>query len=220
VQAEHNSLRRDYLDQIRAGDRGAALELALTPLRDGTLALAPFYDDVLTPVAAKVGDLWHIGAISVAEEHFATAVHREAQQRARDLFEAAEPNGRVAVLACAPEEQHELGLQMAANVLRLAGYAVEMLGARVPARDLALFVGQRRPDVVLVSCTTPITIPGLIDAVRQVRACGVPVLVGGRAVRDYPAVAVAAEADAACPALADLVATVDELLTASAHPSR
>jgi methanogenic corrinoid protein MtbC1 len=213
VPVERAALRRDYLDQIRAGDRGAALELALAPLREGELGLAPFYDDVLTPVAAQVGDLWHIGAISVADEHFATTVHREAQQQARDLFDAAEPNGRVAVLACAPEEQHELGLQMAANVLRLAGYAVELLGARMPARDLARFVEQRTPDVVLLSCTTPITITGLIDAVRQVRALGVPTLVGGRAVRDYPAIAVAAEADATCAALADLVGVVDALVS-------
>jgi len=45
------------------------------------------------------------------------------------------------------------------------------------------------------------------------RALGVPALVGGRAVRHYPAVAVAAEADATCDTLSDVVACVDALLS-------
>jgi methanogenic corrinoid protein MtbC1 len=197
---------------VRRGNRDDALALVLEPVASGSLGLAEFYDLVIGPVAARVGDLWHAGAISVADEHRATAVNREARRRARRLFEPEPPNGRRVVLACAPEEQHALGLAMAGDVLELAGYETEVLGARTPARDLASFAEQVAADAVAVSCSSPITITGLIEAVTLVHALGVPVVVGGRAVRDYPAIARAARADAVCTDTTGVVEVVEGLL--------
>ncbi len=211
--ADLTTIRGDYLEQIRQGDRDEALSLVTGPVERGEIDLATFYDEVLGPVAARVGDLWHAGAMTVAEEHYATAINRDARLRARGFFEPAQRNGRRVLLACAPEEQHDLGLQMAADLLELAGYEASMLGMRTPARDLASFAEQIKADAVVLSCSTPLTITGLIDAVRLCHLRGIRVVVGGRAVRDYPAVARAAEADAICTVTSEIVATLEALLS-------
>ena len=211
--ADLSRLRGDYLELVRTGSREEALTLVLEPLAQGDIDLASFYDDVLGPVAARVGDLWHAGAMTVAEEHYATATNREARVRARALFRPAEPRGARLLLACAPEEQHDLGLQMAGDVLELAGYETTVLGMRTPARDLASYAGAIDPSAVVVSCSTPITVTGLIESVQLCRERGFPVVVGGSAVRDYPAVARAAGADATCSRTADVVGTLEALLS-------
>jgi methanogenic corrinoid protein MtbC1 len=211
--ADLGSLRGDYLEEIRAGRRDRALELVVGPVERDEIDLATFYDEVLGPVAARVGDLWHAGQMSVAEEHLATTVNRAARLRAVAHFRARPSNGRSLLLACAPDEHHELGLLMAADVLELAGYSTTVLGARTPARDLAAMAAALAVDAAIVSCSSPLTITGLMESVERVHAHGIRVLVGGRAVRDYPAVAEAAGADAACVATADVVAAVDALLS-------
>jgi methanogenic corrinoid protein MtbC1 len=213
VASDLGSIRGAYLDEIRAGRRDRALDLVVGPVERDEIDLPTFYDEVLGPVAAKVGDLWHAGTMSVAEEHLATTVNRAARLRAVAHFQPARPNGRHLLLACAPEEQHELGLLMAADVLELAGYSATVLGARTPARDLAAMALALEVDAVVVSCSSPLTITGLLESVQQVHAHGIRVLVGGRAVRDYPAVAIAAGADATCVATGDVVDAVDALLS-------
>jgi hypothetical protein len=68
-------------------------------------------------------------------------------------------------------------------------------------------------DAVVVSCSSPLTVTGLMESVGKVHAQGVKVLVGGRAVRDYPAVARAAGADATCVDTRGVVRAVGELLS-------
>lgn len=207
------TIRGDYLERVRQGDREQALALVTGPVERGELDLASFYDQVLGPVASRVGDLWHAGAMTVAEEHYATGINREARLLARNFFEPAPRNGRRVLLACAPEEQHDLGLHMVSDVLELAGYEASMLGMRTPAPDLASFAGQIAADAAVVSCSTPLTVTGLIHAVQLCHARGIRVVVGGSAVRDYPAVARAAAADAICTVTGEIVATVDALLS-------
>jgi methanogenic corrinoid protein MtbC1 len=213
VAPDLGSIRGAYLEEIRSGRRERALDVVAGPVERGEIDLATFYDEVLGPVAAKVGDLWHAGLMSVAEEHLATTVNRAARLRAVAHFDPEPPNGKRLLLACAPEEQHELGLLMASDVLELAGYATTVLGARTPARDLAAMAEALEIDAVVVSCSSPLTITGLMESVEKVHGHGIRVLVGGRAVRDYPAVAIAAGADATCVATADVVAAVDALLS-------
>ena len=57
-------------------------------------------------------------------------------------------------MLAAPEgELHVVALRMIGNLLRDSGYDVMMLGADVPARDLAVTAGRHQPDVLCLSAT-------------------------------------------------------------------
>lgn len=114
-------------------------------------ALPPLkaFEGVLAPILREVGQRWHAGELTVAQEHLVTQVVRA---RLVSLLHAAPDGGRRhAVLACFPDEEHEVGLLGVALRLRHAGLRVTLLGQRVPAADLGQAVAQLRPELVGLS---------------------------------------------------------------------
>jgi methanogenic corrinoid protein MtbC1 len=89
--------------------------------------------EVLAPALIEVGVRWEAGDVSVAQEHLATSTVRAAMQRL--LADARADVRGVAVLACAPGEQHEIGLLMLAVLLRADGWQVAYLAADTPVLD-------------------------------------------------------------------------------------
>jgi DNA-binding transcriptional MerR regulator len=133
-------------------------------------------EEILTPLLQTVGDRWERGELSVAEEHF---VSETVRSRLGHLLADAGGGVRgVAVLACAPGEQHELGLMMVAIALRRDGWKVFYLGADTPVADAAALARRESAHVLGISATTvPLADVPHVD--------GVPVIVGGRAAGDY-----------------------------------
>lgn len=104
--------------------------------------------DVIGPTLADLGEEWSAGRITVATEHLASAFLRQRLI----LWQAAGPSVhpiRPVVLACAPEEWHEISLLMLGVLLRRRRWPVAYLGQAVPLPDLAKFVRDIRPPVVI-----------------------------------------------------------------------
>ncbi|RKH12511.1 MerR family transcriptional regulator [Corallococcus sp. CA053C] len=144
-------------------------------------------EDVLVPVQREVGERWHAGALSVAQEHLVTQVVRE---RLVSLLHGA-PEGvrKHAVLACFPEEEHELGLLGAALRLRYSGVRVTLLGQRVPTEGLGETVARARPDVVGLSAVTNRGATVFEDVLQRIKMAlpkGLTVWVGGPAAQAHP----------------------------------
>jgi methanogenic corrinoid protein MtbC1 len=59
------------------------------------------------------------------------------------------------VLACAPDEQHDIALLAFGVVLNRHGWRVGFLGASTPVDDLIQLAGATHPDLVVVSATRP-----------------------------------------------------------------
>ncbi|RKH44271.1 MerR family transcriptional regulator [Corallococcus llansteffanensis] len=145
------------------------------------------FEDVLVPLQREVGERWHAGALSVAQEHLVTQVVRE---RLVSLLHGAPDGGRRhAVLACFPEEEHELGLLGAALRLRYSGVRVTLLGQRVPPEGLGEMVARARPDVVGLSAVTNRGAPAFEDVLQRIKGAlpkGLPLWVGGPAAQAHP----------------------------------
>lgn len=136
--------------------------------------------EVLTPVLVEIGERWARGELAVGIEHFASGLVR------RRLFSllAAQPELGVAptvVLACVPEEHHEVGLLMLALFLRWTGLHIVNLGADVPTADLIRCVQHTGADAVCLSAIHAAAIAALPGVVRALRGAGVtvPVFAGG-----------------------------------------
>jgi MerR family transcriptional regulator, light-induced transcriptional regulator len=173
-----------FLAAVAAGDRRRAMA-AVDGGRQGGLDMRTLYLGVLQPALREVGRRWETGAMTVAQEHLATAITQTAMSRlAGEHFRDTE-GGPVLIAACVGAERHALGLRMVCDLLELEGWTSLYLGPTVPAGDLARMVAERRPQAVALSVSLPPHLLGARTAIGDIRALGPPqpvVLVGGRAV--------------------------------------
>jgi MerR family transcriptional regulator, light-induced transcriptional regulator len=139
---------RSALD--RFDDAGA--QVALDGLF-GALSYETVAREVILPYLRELGDRWERGEASVAQEHFASIVIRGrllALARGWDRG-----NGPRALLACAPGEQHELGLIVFGLALRQHGWGITYLGADTPIDTLAAAAEQLQPKLVVLVALDP-----------------------------------------------------------------
>ncbi len=204
-------LRESYAEAVLAGDEPAAMRTASEAVGED-IPETMLYDAIIAPAMRKVGERWATGEISIAEEHLATQITTRiiARQREASRVAADRPNHRI-VLCGLEKERHTIGLEMAASVLRHAGYDVRMLGADVPIETLTRAVERYQPDIVGFSVTIADTAIVLPAAIYEVRAADptVGIIIGGLAA------SLRMEATAAttiCANVADVVDVADQLV--------
>ncbi|MFK7926786.1 MAG: B12-binding domain-containing protein [Myxococcota bacterium] len=112
-------------------------------------------DSVLMPVLREVGDGWHRGEISIAQEHFTSAFVREQLITMLNRLESGPVGGPVVVCAGYPGEAHEIGLLSIAVKLAMRGWRVAYLGADLPIEELAGVLNARGASLICQSVFTP-----------------------------------------------------------------
>ena len=140
------------------------------------LALDVVVGSLLLPVLAEIGERWSDGRISIGQEHFASEL-----VRGRLLGVARGWGGemaRLAVLACPPGEQHDIGLIAFGLALRRRGWRIAYLGANTPIATIGDTADQLQSQAVVVAAVDE---GPLRDAGPELRelAGRHPVLLGG-----------------------------------------
>jgi methanogenic corrinoid protein MtbC1 len=111
------------------------------------------FERVASPVLAEIGNRWHEGSASVAQEHFATNfIRARLDLLSRQVNPL--PGAPTVLLACVEGEKHELALLMIAVLLRFQGLRPIYLGQDVPTQDLLRTVEDSQPEVVALHATT------------------------------------------------------------------
>jgi DNA-binding transcriptional MerR regulator/methylmalonyl-CoA mutase cobalamin-binding subunit len=141
--------------------------------------------ELMQGTLVETGDLWHDGKISVATEHFVSSY---LHGRLRILLSISGNNhaGATVIVACAPQEQHELGALILAVMLRRSGYRVFYLGANTPLVDLAQMAKGVRAAAVMLSASTQESLDMLLHQREVVRDMAPVVAFGGAAVDQQP----------------------------------
>ena len=138
---------------------------------------------VIGPAMASIGDAWEHNLISVATEHLATNYLR---QRLLMWMVSGPPTIAMQpiILACAPDDWHEGSLLMLGALLRRQRLPVAYLGQAVPLPDLASFVRDIKPSLIVVVAMTEKSAGSLVDwpqHMPEIAAKGTPPLCyGGR----------------------------------------
>ncbi|HYO17424.1 MAG TPA: MerR family transcriptional regulator [Dermatophilaceae bacterium] len=109
--------------------------------------------EVVLPYLHALGDRWESGEVSIAQEHFASNVVRGRLASLARGWGYGE--GPQVLLACPPDEQHELALLVFGIVLSRKGWRVGYLGANTPMLDTIEVAAQTRPSLVVLAATTP-----------------------------------------------------------------
>jgi excisionase family DNA binding protein len=127
---------------------------ALVGLRREGHTVGRIADAVLCPALRRVGDLWHAGELSVAEEHVATRAALSAVQTLREsLSIVRRADGRSAVCCGVEDDFHELPVSLAVLTLEGLGWGVFNLGTSTPFYALAEAVGRFNPRLICVAST-------------------------------------------------------------------
>jgi methanogenic corrinoid protein MtbC1 len=179
-------IQREYADALLAGDPPAA-ETAIREAIEAGLGESSIYDRVIRPALQMVGDLWADGHISVAQEHLATSITMRVLVLQREVFRLArQRSSHRVLLAAAQGELHVVGLEMAASLLRNAGYEVRLFGADLPVAEIAAAVDMHKPVAIgftTATITSAVNLPSAFEAARG-RDPDIGILVGGRAADD------------------------------------
>ena len=164
---------REALDRF---DESAA-EQALQQLL-GEYATLAVIRDVIMPYLHEVGERWAAAHMTVAQEHFASNfLHSRLLALARGWDKGLGPH---ALLACAPQELHTLGLICFGIGLHSHGWKITYLGQLTPVEMVADVASRLRPDLITVTAS----VTGALDApVAQLAELGKrwPLAIGGPA---------------------------------------
>jgi excisionase family DNA binding protein len=204
--AQHTHRLRD---RLLSGDEAGAWQVIERALVGG--AEPPdLYVRVLAPALHEVGDGWADGALTIEDEHRATAVALRVIGRLGPRFTRPGRRRGTVVLGAAPGDSHAIPVAMLADVLRGERYEVIDLGGSTPIESF-VSAASTVDNLIAVGLSAS-TVEGVTASASAIDALhaeieDVPVLLGGPAVPDERT-ARSAGADAWAP---DAIRAIDVL---------
>ena len=159
------------------GDADAVRAL-VTPRVDSLAKQAAFFDRVVGEALREIGFRWERGELGVDQEHKASHMIAEALDRLRP---AGQIGGRLAILACPPDEWHDLPLRLVRLVLEWSGWRTELLGASLPWKFVRAAVDRSNPALVALGARSSeaFLYNDFSQLVEHCNARGTQVAVGG-----------------------------------------
>jgi len=174
--------RRRIIDTVERYDFDGLTDVTRKLLYLGS-AVAIF-EHIIAPAMREIGQRWHAGTLTVAQEHMASEAIGQLVHQLLPLVQPTDTD-RVALLACMGEDTHSLPLYGVGFRLAQWGYRSMVLGARTPPEAIAATRLHTEPMLIGLSVTVA---PGEMTARRLAQAYAeaagpVPWVVGGRGAR-------------------------------------
>lgn len=154
-------------------------------------SVASIYLDIIQPTLVKVGLLWQNGRISVAKEHYITAlIQQMIGQMYPYVFTRTHASELSMTAVCAGNELHEIGMRMVADFFEMDGWDTKFLGSNIPSSEILNTLINAPSDVLAISATTSQhldEVARLISLVRKEASIALTrIIVGGKVFNDTP----------------------------------
>ena len=178
--------RELFLAAILGGQRQAAVNIVQEALRAGH-SQVDIYVEIFTAALRRIGELWELNHISVAQEHMATSVTQYVIAIIYpQMAPAAACRGSMVVTGVAGEF-HQIGANLLADAMEAHGWTVRFLGTNLPPSSVLSIVEECSADVLCVSTTIVANLPSVVELVRTIRGKmgerAPKILLGGAAYR-------------------------------------
>jgi DNA-binding transcriptional MerR regulator len=161
--ASPSSARDELAEALDSYDEPRAQ--ALFDRQLAVMTVDALLSDVVMPYLRDLGDRWQRGEVTVAQEHFAAAVLRgRLLGLARGWGLGVGP---LAVLACLPGEQHDLGLIAFGLALRARGWRIVHLGPDAPLETVEDACRRLEPGLVVLHAVTRERVEPVAAAIRD-----------------------------------------------------
>ncbi len=141
-----DSMQAELIESLLRFDNPASEEVLDRAI--STLSLDAFVGDLVLPVLRRIGELWSLDQVTIAQEHFASNVLRG---RLMGLARGwGSGDGSLALLACPPGEHHDFGLIGFGLALRERGWRITFLGSDTPIESIKTCAEETGPDVIVI----------------------------------------------------------------------
>ena len=104
---------------------------------------------VALPLLQEVGEAWHAGTLSIAQEHMTSALLRNLIGALVPVYRRASAAGRI-LFATPSGEKHEFGILLAAMLAVGGGLDSVYLGIDLPAEEIVLAAQKTAPQAVVL----------------------------------------------------------------------
>jgi DNA-binding transcriptional MerR regulator/methylmalonyl-CoA mutase cobalamin-binding subunit len=104
---------------------------------------------VAQPLLQRVGEAWHEGKLSVAQEHMTSALLRNLLGALIPLYRRTTPAGKL-LFATPSGEHHEFGILLSAMLAVGGGLGIVYLGANLPAEEIVVAAQKTAPQAVVL----------------------------------------------------------------------
>jgi MerR family transcriptional regulator, light-induced transcriptional regulator len=112
-----------------------------------------FVHEAALPLMRTIGERWHDGKCSIAQEHMLTNLLSALTISMVRAYSPSNPPARV-LLATPRDERHAFPILAAAMLTAVGGLGVIYLGTDLPAADIVLAARRTESDVVLLSLSS------------------------------------------------------------------
>lgn len=183
-QALLEELRAELFEALCNADREKAVKIAAK--YQSLFNLVDFYDDLMTPVLYRVGDLWAQHSLSVATEHVCS---NTAIGLVEAVNESNSGKGKMSsyttIVICSPEgELHQIASKIIESLLLQKGFNIHNMSPSAPSGSISSYIESTKPALVMVSVTLSENLKAAIRLLNTIRAkSNVPVFMGGAAIK-------------------------------------
>ena len=141
---------------------------------------------IIEPTMKEIGDRWMRTQMTVWQEHLASNVIQQKLFAVLQSQPALPSSAPLMAAACAPSEEHQLGLVIYALLARRQGWRVAYLGQGTPLEDMVDLARTSKPNAIGVSVTTVVGLAGLIPWLDAANRPNAPLVFGGRMLNSLP----------------------------------
>ncbi|MCG8569338.1 MAG: cobalamin-dependent protein [Spirochaetes bacterium] len=210
----HSQLLYQYYHFVMEDNKKAAKDLINNAVNNGT-ALRDIYLYVFQPFQYEIGRLWQLREISVAKEHYCTAVTQLILSSLYDIIFSGKNNKKCCLTAaCVEGELHEMGIRMVADYLESEQFDTHYLGANTPISDLVAHLKTNQPKILALSATMFFNIAKVKTLIHKLHQdeLATKIIVGGFPFSIDPELWKKVGADACSHGLADVEIVINNLL--------
>jgi len=155
----------DYFGYLLSGKKAECARIVQN-LIDAKVSVKDLYLELFQRSMYQVGKLWEENKVSVATEHMATAITEGLLQLVYPLLFSADHVGKTAIVACVPQEFHQMGAKMVADIFELNGWDGYFVGANTPTEDLLKSIDEKKPDLVALSMSLHFSLKGMDEMLK------------------------------------------------------
>jgi len=138
--------------------------------------------EVMLPAMDEVGQRWESNELEIFQEHLATEAIRNLLAGLTVMIpQSRQRMEEVALVSCAPGDEHELIPLALASYLTSRGWTVKNLGVGLPADQIARAVASFAPKVLFLTSTMLSRLEDVLDVIAKVRReSDCRIILGGR----------------------------------------
>ena len=167
--ASIKTVKPALLEKLICGDIQGAREV-ISEIASDLASPDRLIVEVMLPAMAEVGQRWESDELEIFQEHLATEAIRSLFAGLTIMIpESRQKTDAVALVSCAPGDEHELIPLALASYLTFRGWTVKNLGVGLPVDQIARAVASFEPKVLFLTFTMLSRLEEVLDVIGKVR---------------------------------------------------